>query len=57
MAAVDSVAAVAVPVESVIAGKRVTHIKTPKGFSGPTLPNLFLDGNTRRGPDALQTTG
>lgn len=56
MAAVDSVAAVAVPVESAIAGKRPL-IETPKGLSGPALPNLLLDGITRHGPEFLQKTG
>lgn len=36
MAAVDSVVAV-VPVESAIAGKRLTHIKTPKGSRAQTF--------------------
>ncbi|NJN69217.1 MAG: hypothetical protein HC801_02185 [Nitrospira sp.] len=47
--AVDSVEAVAVPVESAIVGKRLPLIKTPNGFSGPALPNPLLDGITRRG--------
>jgi hypothetical protein len=45
VAAVDSVAAVAVPVESAIAGKRLTLIKTLTGLSGPG------------GPEFLQKTG
>lgn len=54
MAAVDSVVAV-VPVESAIAGKRLTHLDTPKGLSGPNLPHLRLDGMMRCGPDVLPT--
>lgn len=58
-AAVDLVAAVAVPVavvavESVTAGNRQLLIET--GLSGPNLPNLLLDGITRRGPEFLQKT-
>ncbi len=53
-AAVDSVVAV-VPVESAIAGKRLTHLDTPKGLSGPNLPHLRLDGMMRCGPDVLPT--
>ena len=52
-AAVDSVAVVAV--ENAIAGKRLPLIET--GLSGPDLPNLLLDGITRRGPEFLQKTG
>ncbi len=54
--AADSAAAVAV-VESEIAGKRLTLIETPKGLSGPGLPNLLLKGITRLGPEFLQKTG
>jgi hypothetical protein len=50
VAAVDSVAAVAVPVESAIVGKRLTLTETPKGLSGPVLPicsSLALGGAGR----------
>ncbi len=51
-----SVAAVAV-VESAIAGKRLALIESPKESPAQTVPNLLLDGITRRGPDFLQNTG
>ncbi len=44
MAAVDSVAVVAVPVESAIVGKRLKLIEMPKDLSRLGLPNLLLDG-------------
>ena len=50
-------AAVAVPVESAIAGKRRTLTDTPEGLSGPVLPNLLLDGISRRGPESPLKTG
>ena len=49
----DSVVAVAV-VESAIAGKRLALIETPKESPAQTVPKLFLDGITRRGPEVLQ---
>ena len=50
----DSVVAV-VPVESAIAGKRLTHLDIPTGLSGPNLPHLRLNGMIRCGPDVLPT--
>lgn len=57
MVAVDTVAVVAVPVESAIAGKRLALIQTPKESPAQTVPNLLLEGITRRGPEVLQKTG
>lgn len=55
---VVSVAAVAVVVvESAIAGKRLALIESPKESPAQTVPNLLLDGITRRGPEFLQKTG
>lgn len=55
---VVSVAAVAVVVvESAIAGKRLALIETPKESPAQTVPNLLLDGITRRGPEFLRKTG
>jgi hypothetical protein len=56
VAAVDSVVAV-VPVESAIAGKRLTHLDTPKGLSDPNLPHLRLGGMMRCEPNVLLTAG
>lgn len=46
-----------VVVESAIAGKRLALIKTPKEPPAQTVPNLLLDGITRRGPEFLRKTG
>jgi hypothetical protein len=53
---VVSVGAVVV-VESAIAGKRLALLETPKESPAQTVPNLLLDGNTRRGPEFIRKTG
>ena len=50
-------AAAVVVVESAIAGKRLTLTETPKESPAQTVPNLLLDGITRRGPEFLRKTG
>lgn len=52
---VVSVAAVVV-VESAIAGKRLALLETPKESPAQTVPNLLLDGITRRGPEFIRKT-
>jgi len=51
--AVDTVAVVAVPVESAIAGKRLALIQTLKDLRPRPL---LYKGITRRGPEVLQKT-
>ena len=51
-----AVAAVVV-VENAIAGKQLALLESPKESPAQTVPNLLLDGITRRGPEFPQKTG